>query len=152
MYSLASTSNISRRQPRVGRRTRRSHSASRQRSSHDYLYTKEAEANLVNFVGFLSEEKVNVEREVPLIDAYFIGEGSTMEVYSVTWKGQRVAVKHMKRKNKPSRSNNLLLEQDIAYLSARREFYADVKTIMQEIVVMSRVIELTREDISLTTP
>jgi serine/threonine protein kinase len=64
-----------------------------------------------------------------------------MEVYSATWKGQRVAVKRMKRESKPVRSNNLTPEQDTAYLLATREFYTDVKNIMQEVLIMSRVVD-----------
>ncbi|KAI9745949.1 MAG: hypothetical protein M1818_000630 [Claussenomyces sp. TS43310] len=116
----------------------RSSPASRQRSSHDYLYKKSAEANLLNFVDFLSEENVNVEREIPLTDAEFIGAGSTMEVYSVNWKGRRVAIKRMRRDQRPIPSTNLPLEKDTVYLHATREFYSDVKSIMQEILVMSR--------------
>ncbi len=64
-----------------------------------------------------------------------------MEVYSVAWKRDepRVAVKRMKQDTIPKRSANLPLEQDTAYAKAVKLFYHDVKSIMQEILVMSRV-------------
>lgn len=119
----------------------KSRSVSPQRSIRDHLYEKAAETDLLNFVDFLSEEDVAVERAVPFIDAKYIGLGSTFEVYSVAWKDQepRVAVKRMRRDYIPKRSANLPLEQDTAYRQAERLFYHDVKSIMQEILVMSRV-------------
>ena len=117
----------------------RSRSASPQPSIHNRLDQKDAETNLVNFVDFLSEEDVNVERDIPMDDAKLVGLGSTMEVYSATWKGQQVAVKRMRRDKMPSRSANLPYEHDTAFAKAAREFYGDVKSMMQEILVMSRV-------------
>ena len=116
-----------------------SHSGSPQPKFHDKLYEKDAEANLLNFVDFLSEEGVHVERQVPLNDAKMVGLGSTMEVYSTTWKGKQVAVKRMKRDKMPTRSANLSYEHDNAFAIAARDFYGDVKSMMQEILVMSRV-------------
>ncbi|MCJ1357886.1 MAG: hypothetical protein MMC33_007882 [Icmadophila ericetorum] len=118
----------------------KSRSASPKRSISDHLYEKAAETDLLNFVNFLSEEDVVVEREIPLTDARHIGLGSTLEVYLIAWKDQvpRVAVKHMRRDYIPKRSANLPLEQDTAYRKAERLFYHDVKSIMQEILVMSR--------------
>lgn len=110
-----------------------------QPGQYDYLYSEEGEANLLNFVHFLNEERVKVEREVPPTDPQPIGRGTTMEVYSASWKGQKVAVKRMIRDRRPVRSRNLPIEQDTIYLEERRDFYVDVKTIMQEILVMSRV-------------
>jgi predicted Ser/Thr protein kinase len=105
------------------------------------LYEKDAETNLLNFVDFLSEEDVNVERDIPLDGAKLVGLGSTMEVYSTIWKGQQVAVKRMRRDKMPTRSANLAYEHDAAFAQATREFYGDVKCMMQEILVMSRVSE-----------
>lgn len=119
----------------------KSRSVPSQRSTRDHLYEKAAETGLLNFVDFLSEEDIVVEREVSLADAKYIGLGSTLEVYSVAWKDQepRVAVKRMRRDYIPKRSANLPLEQDTAYRQAERLFHHDVKSIMQEILVMSRV-------------
>jgi hypothetical protein len=156
MSSAANSPNAGRSQLAASRRNReikvqhldappqaspRSRSPSPHRSSHYNLYEKESETNLLNFVDFLSEEDVEVEREVLLVDAKFLGAGSTMEVYSSTWNGQQVAVKRMRRDKMPIRSANLPLENDMAYREASRMFYADVKSIMQEILVMSRVSE-----------
>ena len=118
-----------------------SHSGSPQPSIHNRLYEKDAETNLLNFVDFLSEEDVNVERDIPLNDAKLVGLGSTMEVYSTTWKGQQVAMKRMRRDKMPTRSANLPYEHDTAFATATREFYGNVKSMMQEILVMSRVSE-----------
>ena len=84
---------------------------------------------------------MNVERDIPLKDAKLVGLGSTMEVCSTTWKGQQVAVKRMRRDKKPTRSANLPYEHDTAFATATREFYGDVKSMMQEILMMSRVSE-----------
>lgn len=118
-----------------------SHSASPHRNIRNRLYEKEAEANLLNFVDFLSEEDVNVERNIPLNDAKLVGLGATMEVYSTTWKGQQVALKRMRRDRMPNRSANLPYEHDTAFAVAAKGFYNDVKSMMQEILVMSRVSE-----------
>jgi hypothetical protein len=63
-------------------------STSRSQSPHrnigNRLYEKEAEADLLNFVDFLSDEDVKVERNIPLNDAKLEGLGATMEVYSTT--------------------------------------------------------------------
>ncbi len=108
------------------------------------LYEKDAETNLLNFVDFLSEEDVVVLREIPLMDFKLVGSGSSMEVCSVAWKRDepRVAVKRMKRDTIPKRSANLPLEQDTAYAKAVKLFYHDVKSIMQEVLVMSRVSDI----------
>lgn len=106
---------------------------------HNRLYEKDAEANLLNFVDFLSEEGVNVERQISLNDAKMVGVGSTMEVYSTTWKGKQVAVKRMRRDKMPTRSANLSHEHDNTFAIATRDFYSDVKSMMQEILIMSRV-------------
>ena len=116
-----------------------SHSASPHRNIRNRLSEKEAETNLLNFVDFLSEQDVNVERDIPLNDAKLVGLGSTMEVHSTTWKGQQVALKRMRRDRMPNRSANLPSEHDTAFAVATEEFYNDVKSIMQEILVMSRV-------------
>ena len=116
-----------------------SHSGSPQPRFHRKLDEKDAEANLLNFVDFLSEEGVNVEPQVPLNDAKMVGLGSTMEVHSITWKGKQVAVKRMRRDKMPTRSANLSYEHDNAFAIAARDFYGDVKSMMQEILVMSRV-------------
>ena len=117
------------------------YSGSPQPSIHNHLYEKDAETHLLNFVDFLSEENVNVERDIPLNDAKLVGSGSTMEVYSTTWKGQQVAVKRMRRDKMPARSANLPYKLDTAFATATREFSGDVKSMMQEILVMSRVSE-----------
>ncbi len=120
-----------------------SHSASPHLNIRNRLSKKEAEAeaNLLNFVDFLSEQDVNVECNIPLNDAKLVGLGSTMEVYSTTWKGQQVALKRMRRDRMPNRSSNLPCEHDTAFAEASKGYYNDVKSIMQEILVMSRVSE-----------
>ena len=118
-----------------------SHSGSPQPRFHNRLYEKDAETNLLNFVDFLSAEAVNVERQVLLNDAKMVGLGSTMEVHSTTWKGKQVAVKRMRRDKMPTRSTNLSYEHDNAFAIATRDFYGDIKSMMQEILIMSRVIQ-----------
>lgn len=103
------------------------------------MYERDAETNLLNYVGFLSEVDVNVERQVPLNDAKLVGLGSAMEVYSTIWEGRQVAVKRMRRDKMPVRSANLPYQHDTAFATAARVFYGDLKSMMQEILVMSRV-------------
>ena len=97
-----------------------SHSSEEQPSIHNRLYEKEAETNLLNSVDFLDGEDVNVELGIPLNDAQLVGLGSTMEVYSTTWKEQQVAVKKMRRDKIPTQSANPLPSTTLP-LPQRRE-------------------------------
>ncbi|KAF3916710.1 Phytochrome [Dactylellina cionopaga] len=124
----------------------RSPSPPRRPNNYNFLYTKEHQANLLNFVDFLSEEiledKQHVELlpvpEFSLVEPEFIGSGETMEVYKTKWKGKPVAVKRMNRDQKPRRNHTIPLEKDIAYLEERNEFYSKIGSVIQEIRIMCR--------------
>jgi hypothetical protein len=47
----------------------------------------------------------------------------------------------MRRDRMPNRSANLPLEHDTAFAEEAKGFYDDIKSMMQEILVMSRVSE-----------
>jgi hypothetical protein len=115
------------------------------RHKYNFLYTREHQANLLNFIDFLSEEiqpgkqHVQLLPEFPLVDARYIGSGETMEVYATTWKSETVAVKRLNRDQQPIRNTALPLEKDIAYLQARNSFYSKVKNVIQEVLISCRV-------------
>jgi hypothetical protein len=117
-----------------------SRSASRSPSAYDFLYTPEAAANLVNFVDFLGREHVTVEKEVLLESPKLIGAGTTMNVFAGNWNSRRVAVKSLKPERKPVRDIGITLEQDTDYRLSTRDFYTDVQSVMQEVLIMSRVL------------
>jgi hypothetical protein len=118
----------------------RPRSTSRTGNAYDYLYTPKAAAELVNFVDFLGQEDVTIEKEVLLSKEKFLGAGSMMEVHVEKWKNDVVAVKTLKEERKPVRHTNLKLEEDTEYRERIGDFYTDVENIMQEVLVMSRVL------------
>jgi hypothetical protein len=116
-----------------------------QPNNYNFLYTKDHQANLLNFIDFLSEEiqphKANVQLlpEFPLLEAKYIGSGETMEVYAAKWNGIDVAVKRLNRDQRPNRSTGIPLGRDTAYLEGRNAFYKRTTNVIQEILVMCRV-------------
>jgi hypothetical protein len=118
----------------------RSRSTSRSAGVYDFLYTPEGAANLVNYVDFLGREHVTVEKEVVLENPKLIGAGMTMDVHAGVWNGRRVAVKSLKPGRRPVRDARLTLEEDTEYRHAIRDFYSDVQSIMQEVLIISRVL------------
>ena len=71
-----------------------------------------------------------------------IGDGMTMNVHAGVWNGRRVAVKSLKPERKPVRAARLTLEEDTDYRHAIRDFYSDVQSIMQEVMIISRVLSM----------
>jgi hypothetical protein len=83
---------------------------------------------------------VTVEKEVVLENPKLIGAGMTMNVFAGDWNGLRVAVKSLKPERRPVRDDRCTLEEDTDYRYAIRDFYSEVQSIMQEVLILSRVL------------
>ncbi len=123
----------------------RSRSPLRGSSSYEWLYDKENESNLLNFVDFLSQEisqdndSVALEPEIPLENAKLIGSGYTMEIFEGKWRDRPVAIKRIRRDAIPLREGGLALKDDSDYLDDRKAFYRKIREMRQEVLIMCRV-------------